>query len=45
MNLQVNIHVPKRFKDCVKAFVDYGLKFNDEILLSVLLDDATSLEN
>ena len=32
------------FKNCVKAFVDYGLKFNDEILLSVLLDDAKSLE-
>ena len=32
-----------RFKDCVKAFVTYGLKFNDEVLLSVLLDDARSL--
>ncbi len=32
-----------RFKDCVKAFVDYGLEFEDKILLSVLLDDATSL--
>jgi hypothetical protein len=32
-----------RFKSCVKAFVNYGLKFNDEILLSVLLDDASSL--
>ena len=29
-----------RFKDCVKAFVDFGLDFNDKILLSVLLDDA-----
>ena len=34
-----------RFKDCVKAFVDYGLKFDDKILLSVLLDDAESLKN
>jgi len=33
-----------RFKECVKAFVDYGLDFDDEILLSVLLDDAVSLE-
>ncbi|MBI1769158.1 MAG: ankyrin repeat domain-containing protein [Bacteroidetes bacterium] len=33
-----------RFKDCVKAFVDHGLKFEDKLLLSVLLDDALSLE-
>ena len=33
-----------RFKDCVKAFVDHGLDFNDRILLSVLLDDAKSLD-
>ena len=33
-----------RFKDCVKAFVDHGLVFDDKILLSVLLDDATQLE-
>ncbi len=33
-----------RFKDCVKAFVDYGLIFDDKILLSVLLDDANTLE-
>ena len=31
------------FKDCVKAFVDYGLNFHDTVLLSVLLDDASSL--
>lgn len=24
-----------RFKDCVKAFVDYGLDFDDKILLSI----------
>ena len=28
----------------MKAFVDYGLEFEDEILLSVLLDDAESLD-
>ena len=34
-----------RFKDCVKAFVDHGLRFEDKILLSVLLDDARSLDS
>src|SRR3989337_1190320 len=34
-----------RFKDCVKCFVDYGLIFNDKILLAVLLDDAQSLNS
>src|SRR5436190_2333206 len=33
-----------RFKACVKAFVDHGLAFEDNILLSVLMDDATSLD-
>ncbi len=33
-----------RFKECVKAFVDYGLIFEDKILLAVLSDDASSLE-
>jgi Ankyrin repeat len=33
-----------RFKDCVKAFVDYGLVFEDKILLAVLLDDAATLQ-
>ena len=32
------------FRDCVKAFVDHGLNFDDQILLSVLLDDAASLD-
>ena len=32
-----------RFKDCVKAFLDYGLIFDDKLLLSVLSDDASSL--
>lgn len=34
-----------RFKDCIKAFVDYGLDFDEKILLSVLLDDAPSLDS
>ena len=34
-----------RFKDCVRAFVDHGLEFDDKILLSVLLDDAKSLND
>jgi Ankyrin repeat len=33
-----------RFKDCVHAFVDHGLEFEDKILLSVLLDDAIALD-
>lgn len=32
------------FKDCVKVFVDYGLLFDDRVLLAVLLDDAPTLE-
>ncbi|MDP4261174.1 MAG: ankyrin repeat domain-containing protein [Bacteroidota bacterium] len=32
-----------RFKDCVKVFVDYGLHFDDKVLLAVLLDDASAL--
>ncbi len=33
-----------RFRECVRVFVDYGLHLEDEVLLSVLLDDAKSLE-
>lgn len=33
-----------RFKECVQAFVDFGLAFDDKALLSVLLDDALALE-
>lgn len=32
-----------RFKDCVKAFVDHGLDFEDKVLLAVLSDDTDSL--
>lgn len=32
-----------KFKECVKAFVDHGLDFDDKVLLAVLLDDAASL--
>jgi len=31
------------FKECVKAFVNHGLLFDDKALLSILLDDATAL--
>lgn len=32
-----------RFKDCVRAFVEAGLDFEDKALLAVLSDDAASL--
>ncbi len=32
------------FKDCIKLFVEYGLEFDDKVLLSVLLDDAITLD-
>ena len=34
-----------RFKNCVKVFLDHGMIFKDKLLLSVLLDDAQSLED
>lgn len=34
-----------RFKECVKAFVDFGLVFDDKALLAVLLDDSILLES
>ena len=34
-----------RFKDCVKAFVEHGLTFDDKALLAVLMDDASALRN
>jgi hypothetical protein len=34
----------ERFKDCVKAFVEHGMTFEDKILLSVLADDAITLD-
>lgn len=33
------------FKNCVRAFLDYGLIFEDKLLLSVLLDDSRSLDD
>ena len=33
-----------RFKDCVQVFIDKGLVFEDEALLSVLIDDSEKLE-
>lgn len=32
------------FKKCIQTFVDYGVAFEDKVLLSVLLDDAASLD-
>jgi len=32
------------FKKCIKTFVDYGLEFDDKVLLAVLLDDSSSLD-
>lgn len=32
------------FKSCIEAFVDYGLDFEDKVLLSVLLDNASLLD-
>src|SRR5579872_790410 len=33
-----------RFKDCVQAFIDHGLRFEPEELLAVFTDDAPKLE-
>lgn len=33
------------FKTCIRTFVDYGLVFDDKILLAVLLDDAAALDS
>jgi hypothetical protein len=33
-----------KFKNCIQTFVDFGLKFDDKVLLAVLLDDASSLD-
>ena len=33
-----------KFRECFKVFVGYGLKFDDEILLAVFLDDSISLD-
>ncbi len=33
-----------KFKECVKVFTDYGLNFDDKILLAVLMDDAATLD-
>ena len=33
-----------KFKECVRVFVDHGLKFDDKGLLAVLLNDANTLE-
>lgn len=33
------------FKECIRIFVDYGLEFEDKILLAVLMDDFVLLES
>ena len=33
------------FKECVKAFVDHGLMFDDKALLAILMDDANALRH
>jgi ankyrin repeat protein len=33
-----------KFHDCIKAFIEYGLNFDDKPLLAVLADDAGKLE-
>jgi hypothetical protein len=33
-----------QFKNCIQAFIDYGLDFEDKILLSVLADDDVLLD-
>ncbi len=33
-----------RFRECIRAFVDHGLRFDDPVLLAVLLDDAELLK-
>jgi hypothetical protein len=32
-----------KFKECVKVFVDFGMEFDDRILLAVLMDDGNYL--
>lgn len=32
-----------KFRECVNVFVDYGLDFEDKVLLAVLMDDSTTL--
>jgi hypothetical protein len=34
-----------KFKELVKLFVEYGLQFDDKVLLAVLMDDATALNS
>ena len=34
----------EKFKDCVRAFIDAGLKFEDKALLAVLAHDASWLK-
>ncbi len=33
-----------KFKECVQAFLDFELEYDDKVLLAILLDDADALE-
>ncbi len=33
-----------RFRECVQVFVEFGLKMDDDALLTILLDDSATLE-
>jgi hypothetical protein len=43
MMIQMYTRTP-RFKNCVQAFIDAGLQFEDKALLAVLTDDAAKLD-
>lgn len=33
-----------KFKECIKLFIEYGVEFEDKVLLSVLADDSAKLD-
>src|SRR5688572_23636108 len=33
-----------KFKECIREFIDHGVKFEDKALLAVLSDDAQALD-
>jgi hypothetical protein len=34
-----------KFKECIRLFIDYGLEFEDKVLLAVLSDNAAALDS
>ncbi len=42
--VEMYLRSPK-FKDCIQAFIDHGLKFEPKELLAVFVDDADALES